>query len=284
MPFTAFQRVFIKVITLATLQFSQVHAGGPRYDEGLQAYSTGDIATAYQLWKPLAEHGDADAQFAFGTLYYEGIGVPVDHTESSYWFHLAAEQGHASAQYNLGNAYKRGEGVRQNDKMAIYWWEKASRQGVSEAQSNLATAYQEGAGVAHGELATTHTPENPDDNSRLPAPGMHAKPDTSKQSGGDANCESWLVRQPPAAYTIQLMSTRNPSDAYELARRQDLEGYVVCRYAHEGRIRHALILGAYPSFDAAKKGVAKLPPDLKNGKPWIRKIHSLKKLVENSAL
>jgi len=93
------------IVTLITLYLSHSYAGGPMYDKGLAANSTGDIITAYQLWNPLAEHGDTDAQSALGSLYYDGIGVPVDHTESSYWFHLAAEQGYAIAQYNLGNDY-----------------------------------------------------------------------------------------------------------------------------------------------------------------------------------
>jgi TPR repeat protein len=32
----------------------------------------------------LAEHGDADAEFALASLYYNGIGVPLDRTESNH--------------------------------------------------------------------------------------------------------------------------------------------------------------------------------------------------------
>jgi cell division septation protein DedD len=131
------------IIGLCILYLHQAYAGGPVYEEGLAALSRGDVAAAFRLWKPLAEHGDADAQFALGSLYYDGIGVPVDRTESSYWFQLAAEQGLADAQYNLGNAYLRGEGVRQDNSMAAYWWEKAAKQGLSEAQFNLDRARQE---------------------------------------------------------------------------------------------------------------------------------------------
>jgi TPR repeat protein len=136
---------------LAALHLPFAQAGGPIYEEGLAAFSSGDIATAYQLWEPLAEHGDADAQFALASLYYDGVGVPVDHAESSYWFLLAAKQGHGEAQYNLGNAYKRGEGVRQSDAMAVQWWKKAAEQGLTDASYNVALAYQEGAGVPKDE-------------------------------------------------------------------------------------------------------------------------------------
>jgi cell division septation protein DedD len=155
------------IIALTSLHLSQVYAGGPVYEEGMAAYSTGDYSTAYRLWKPLAKHGDADAQFALGTLYHDGIGVPVDRTESSYWFQLAAEQGLADAQYNLGNAYLHGEGVRQNDSMAIYWWEKAAKQSMSYAQFNLDRAYQERSGTDKNKQSTTRIygqiTENPSD-------------------------------------------------------------------------------------------------------------------------
>ena len=33
------------------------------YDNGVEAYNTGDYQTALQEWRPLAEQGDASAQF-----------------------------------------------------------------------------------------------------------------------------------------------------------------------------------------------------------------------------
>jgi hypothetical protein len=43
--------------------------------DGVAAYRAGDYATAFALWEPLAEAGDARAQFHLGALYYEGRGV-----------------------------------------------------------------------------------------------------------------------------------------------------------------------------------------------------------------
>jgi TPR repeat protein len=155
------------IFPLIPLYLHQAYAGGPVYAEGLSALHRGDVATAFQLWKPLAEHGDADSQFALGSLYYDGIGVAVDRTESSYWFQLAAEQGLPDAQYNLGNAYLRGEGVRQDNSMAIYWWEKAAKQGLSDAQSNLDRAYRERSEADKNKQSTTRISEqikgNPSD-------------------------------------------------------------------------------------------------------------------------
>lgn len=277
--FIGLLRRIARFVAVAALHLSQACAGSPMFDQGLAAYLTGDIATAYQLWRPLAEHGDADAQFAFGSLYYDGIGVPVDHAESNYWFHLAAKQGHAGAQYNLGNAYLRGEGVRKNEAMAVHWWRKAAVQNLVVAQFNLAKAYQEGVGVEKDEQIAAHWYEQLAEKDHPLGIAMNIKLDMPVQSVDEVDCEGWLGNQPPNAYTVQLISTRRPEAAYELARQYDLAGYVVCSYAHEEHTRHALLLGAYPSADAAREAVAGLPPELKTGRPWIRKITSLKQLV-----
>jgi TPR repeat protein len=38
-------------------------------DKGLAAAQKGDFATALREWKPLAEQGDARAQFKLGAIY-----------------------------------------------------------------------------------------------------------------------------------------------------------------------------------------------------------------------
>ena len=48
-----------------------------------------------------------------------------------------AEQGEAEAQYLLGHLYNCGNGVLQNIEQAIYWWTKAAEQGLSKAQYDL---------------------------------------------------------------------------------------------------------------------------------------------------
>ena len=38
------------------------------WDDGVAAYERGDYATALEEWRPLAEQGDADAQFNLGVM------------------------------------------------------------------------------------------------------------------------------------------------------------------------------------------------------------------------
>ena len=77
-------------------------------EEGLAAYQRGDFATAMREWRPLAEVGDANAQFNLGAMYANGEGVSKDDAEAVKWYRLAAAQGHAKAQYILGVMYVTG--------------------------------------------------------------------------------------------------------------------------------------------------------------------------------
>ncbi len=48
------------------------------FAEGVAAYMRGDYATALRELRPLAEQGDANAQFNLGLMYDDGRGVPQD--------------------------------------------------------------------------------------------------------------------------------------------------------------------------------------------------------------
>jgi uncharacterized protein len=100
--------------------------GQPNADTGYIAYQKGDYDTALRLLRPLAETGDARAQFNLGVMYSEGQGVPQDNAEAGKWYRLSAEQGYAQAQYNLGLWYARGEGGREDDISAHMWFNLAA--------------------------------------------------------------------------------------------------------------------------------------------------------------
>ena len=72
-----------------------------------------DLDKAAQLNLEAAELGSADAQFAFGVIYAEGIGVERDRREAVRWLREAANQDHPEAQNSLGVAYCDGHGVDQ---------------------------------------------------------------------------------------------------------------------------------------------------------------------------
>jgi TPR repeat protein len=47
--------------------------------------------------RPLAEQGDANAQYNLGVFYDNGLGVPQDKARAYMWFNLSAAQGREGA-------------------------------------------------------------------------------------------------------------------------------------------------------------------------------------------
>jgi uncharacterized protein len=47
----------------------------------------------YELFLPLAEQGDADAQSRIGEMHLEGQGVPKNYVTAQMWFNLSASNG-----------------------------------------------------------------------------------------------------------------------------------------------------------------------------------------------
>lgn len=116
-------------------------------DAGLAAYLEGDYEAALAECQPLAEEGNADAQFCVGRLYANGFGVAMNDELALQWYGRAAEQGHGEAQFSLGLMHANGWGVPMNDDEAVNWYRMAAEQGYVEAQTNLAKSYQKGRGV-----------------------------------------------------------------------------------------------------------------------------------------
>jgi len=120
---------------------------GADFEKGLTAANQGDYATAIKEWTPLAEQGNAIAQYNLGVMYERGWGVVQNYKTAVKWYTLAAEQGYASAQYNIGVLYNNGDGVVQNYKTAVKWYTLAAEQGNASGQHNLGGMYGNGDGV-----------------------------------------------------------------------------------------------------------------------------------------
>ena len=147
--------VIRNTIFAAVLALMPLAASGQDFDARWAAYERGDFDVALKEWRPLAEHGDADAQFNLGMMYDNGQGVPQDNAEAMRWFRLAAKQGVALAQYYLGRMYAYGQGVPQDHAEAVRWYRLAAEQGDADAQSNLGVMYGFGQGVPQ-DYVTAH--------------------------------------------------------------------------------------------------------------------------------
>ena len=108
-----------------------------QYEDGTAAYHHKDYQTALKLWQPLAEQGDAKAQYNLGVLDAKGRGVPKNYTKAVKWFLKAATQGYAKAQYNLGVMYQKGLGVTKDYVQAYMWFQLAAVKGDGNAVKSL---------------------------------------------------------------------------------------------------------------------------------------------------
>ncbi len=97
-------------------------------------------AAGLEEFKPLAEQGDAMAQYYLGFMYFEGLGVPKNDAEAVKWYRKAADQGIARAQYELGLMYFRGLGVPRDRAEAYFWWTLAAARGYRKASEWLKKA------------------------------------------------------------------------------------------------------------------------------------------------
>lgn len=93
----------------------------------------GDFETAVELLTPRAEHGDPNAQYSLGVLYYIGAGTSRDYAKALHWFELAALAGHARAQRNLGSMFRQGLGTPKDDFRAFGWYDAAHHAGDPNA-------------------------------------------------------------------------------------------------------------------------------------------------------
>ncbi len=116
-------------------------------DAAKEAYLRGDYEQAMELWRPLAEAGDTEAQAWIGSLYANGEGVATDSAVAFYWYLEAAERGSLQAQANVGALYFMGQGVEKNLDEAVRWLSAAADGGDIYAIFNLATLYAKGEGV-----------------------------------------------------------------------------------------------------------------------------------------
>lgn len=123
----------ILLLFIASLIFS-VEAVANDLDDAVEAMHTGDFAVAYCIMRPLAEAGDADAQYNIGWMYLNGYGLRVNDRLALDWWEKASKQGNADASFSIGMLYSLGEGaVPKNPDKAIDYYLLSAVAGQEDA-------------------------------------------------------------------------------------------------------------------------------------------------------
>jgi TPR repeat protein len=87
-----------------------------------------NYATSLKVWQPIADAGDAQAQFYVGRIYDSGLGRTPDVLLASVWYKKAADQGHTAALTALAGLHEKG-GIdgQPNPSAALELYRRAAR-------------------------------------------------------------------------------------------------------------------------------------------------------------
>jgi hypothetical protein len=131
-----------RFLTFLALAFAAaVHAG---FGEGEEAFTRRDFRTAIAEFTPLAEAGDARAQYYLGAMLLGGLGTPRDEAKAADYLGRAAAQNHAQGQLALGLLYLQGRGVARDEAKGADLVRRAADTGVAAAQYAMGQLVAEG--------------------------------------------------------------------------------------------------------------------------------------------
>src|SRR3990167_6032786 len=111
---------------------------------GISAFEAKEFSKAFKFLSPLAETGNAQAQYRLAVMYQNGLGHVRNEMMALKWMRAAAEQGDALAQHGLGYMYMQGECAPKNEKQAAEWFRRAAEQGLAGSRSEERRVGKEG--------------------------------------------------------------------------------------------------------------------------------------------
>ena len=109
---TATVRAVVLAVAVSGMAYS---ISVPAQPQRGAAPSAEEAANVLANARPMAEQGNANAQYNMGVLYDEGYGVERNYETARGWYEKAAAQGYAKAEHNLGILYQEGHGVPADD-------------------------------------------------------------------------------------------------------------------------------------------------------------------------
>lgn len=138
---------FCRLIFVAVLFLGSTVAEAS-LQEGIDAFRGGNHRIALEKFTPLANNGNAVAQFYLGKIYMQGLGTKPDPAKAIMWTRKAANQKNAEAEHFLGFLYYYGLGTPQSYTDAMSWYRQAADAGHVKAQSSLGMMIVNGEGVS----------------------------------------------------------------------------------------------------------------------------------------
>lgn len=104
----------------------------------INEYNKGDELYKKEIAQlvPLAQKGDAEAQYNLAAYYEDGRGVKQDCNRALELYKAAADHELVIAQYYLGVIYDKGRCAKPDPELARQWYKIAAEKGFGIAQYN----------------------------------------------------------------------------------------------------------------------------------------------------
>jgi DamX protein len=123
-------------------------------------------------------------------------------------------------------------------------------------------------------------PEAARPNAPQPAPAKPA-PSAPPAPASAASVGSWYAGQPATNYLVQVLGTRNESNAKAVVEQYG-SGYRYFVKQHEGKPLYVVTHGNFANRGAAVEAIKALPAPLKAGQPWARSFGSVQQEIANA--
>lgn len=251
-----------------------------QYEKAKAAFHQKNYERAASLLTPLAEQGHADAQYALGYMYHNGLGVPRNYRLSIQWLNIAAAKGNKKAMEALRRlSLPAGDTADNNEKTT-----SAPTQASAEKTEAIMAAGKEPQAAETPRPTTTLLPEPPTEDAlqtdSTKSPEAMAPATISETITALTDGEQWIMDQPAEHYTIQLIASGNEAAIQRFINDNNLhDSAVYYRTRRNGGDWFTLIQGSFESVSLAKSAIKNLASPLQIAKPWIKPIAGIQKAL-----
>ena len=118
----------------------------PSLERALEYIEHQRYRMAIEQLEPLADSGNAEAQYLLGALIHDGMGIKRNINRATKLFSQAADGGSSKAQFQYGLMLMEGRDIKKDKPEGRKYMKMAALQGVSAAMHNLGYYHQEGEG------------------------------------------------------------------------------------------------------------------------------------------
>ena len=121
-------------VTPATKPATAEAGTGQALATALELLNNGDHEAAVRAFKPLAETGNAVAQYYLGKAYLEGRGIMANSRKGIRWLLASSRSGNVEAQLHLAATYANGVNGRRDHFLAYTWYLVAEQAGAIDSR------------------------------------------------------------------------------------------------------------------------------------------------------